>query len=48
MDILDMDLMEWGFKLIAQVSIAGLSISCIAAALSWAVLTVVKLLHKFF
>ena len=48
MEILDTDLMEWGFTLIAQASIAGLSASCIAAALYWAVLTVVKLLHKFF
>lgn len=47
-DFLNSGLIEWGFTLLAQSAFAGLSLSCIASALSWSVLAVIKLLHKLF
>lgn len=47
-DFLNSGLIEWGFTLLVQSTVAGLALSCIATALSWAVLSVFKLLHKLF
>ena len=47
-DFLNVGLIEWGFSLLALSSVAGLSVSCIATALSWAVTSVFKLLHRLF
>lgn len=47
-DFLNSGLVEWGFTLVTESVVAGLALSCIASALSWAVISAVKLLHKFF
>lgn len=47
-DFLNSGMIEWGFTLVTESAVAGLALSSIASALSWAVLSVVKLLHKFF
>lgn len=47
-DFLNSGLIEWGFTLLSQSAVAGLALSCIASALSWSVIAVIKLLHKLF
>ena len=48
MDFLDVGIVEWGFSILSLACVAGVAVCCIATALSWAVISVVKLLHKLF
>lgn len=47
-ELLNADLLGELFNLFGQSVVAGIAISCIATALSWAIITVLKLLHKIF
>lgn len=47
-DLLNAALIEEIISLFAQAVFCGLALSCITTALSWAIVTILRLVHKFF